>query len=77
MTHTDQPSRGAPPVQAQTPTPRHTERTSTQRGVSPGVAQQIDENLRRLYRQQVEQELPDGLQALVARLRGRNGEDRE
>lgn len=39
------------------------------RGVSPVVARQIDENLKRLYRQQVEQELPPELAALVARLR--------
>jgi len=39
------------------------------RGVSPVVARQIDENLRRLYRQLVEQDLPPELAALVARLR--------
>jgi len=33
------------------------------------VARQIDENLKRLYNQHVEQELPPELQALVARLR--------
>jgi hypothetical protein len=39
------------------------------------VARQIDENLKRLYRQQVEKDLPPELQALVAKLR--NGEGRE
>jgi hypothetical protein len=33
------------------------------------VARQIAENLKRLYRQQVEQDLPPELAALVARLR--------
>lgn len=38
-------------------------------GVAPEIARQIDENLKRLYQQQVEQELPPELQALVARLK--------
>lgn len=38
-------------------------------GVAPEIARQIDENLKRLYRQQAEQELPPELRALVARLK--------
>lgn len=38
-------------------------------GVAPEIARQIDENLKRLYQQQVDQELPAELQALVARLK--------
>ncbi|MBK5926001.1 NepR family anti-sigma factor [Rhodobaculum claviforme] len=42
-------------------------------GVSPVVARQIDENLKLLYRQRIEQDLPDDLQALVAQLRDGGG----
>jgi hypothetical protein len=38
--------------------------------VPPAVERQIDENLKRLYRQQLEDDLPDSLRALVAKLRG-------
>ena len=73
MTHTDQPSRGPRPAPSHPAAPRERARGAG-RGraasdVSPVVAQQIDENLKRLYRQQVEQGLPPELQALVARLR--------
>jgi len=75
MTHTDQPAREEelPPVPTSVPAAKATTRREGPGGVSPGVARQIDENLRRLYRQRVEQELPPELQALVARLRGENG----
>lgn len=82
MTHTDQPARRQPPPPpigdpsdslpegafdepAAPPRKRHADR----RGVSPAVARQIDENLKRLYREQVEQALPPALEALVTRLR--------
>ncbi len=38
--------------------------------VPPAVERQIDENLKRLYQQQLEDDLPDSLKALVAKLRG-------
>ena len=38
--------------------------------LTPAVEQQINENLKLLYEQQLEQELPDQLKDLVARLRG-------
>lgn len=38
--------------------------------LTPAVEQQINENLKLLYEQQLEQELPDQLKELVARLRG-------
>lgn len=41
--------------------------------IDPEIEQQIDENLRRLYSQRLEQELPDDLMALVAQLR--SGQD--
>jgi hypothetical protein len=41
----------------------------SKQGVDPEIARQIDENLKRLYQQQVELELPPELQALVDRLR--------
>lgn len=37
--------------------------------VSQAVEKQIDENLKRLYQQSLEEDLPDTLKALVARLR--------
>ena len=76
MTHMDNPSGGgrpAPPPPAQ-PQARDGRRR-TAGAVDTGVAQQIDENLKRLYRQQVAQELPPELQALVARLRETAGGD--
>ena len=66
MTHMDNPSGGERPA----PPPARPQGAARRRGtVDAGVAQQIDENLKRLYRQQVAQELPPELQALVARLR--------
>jgi len=47
-------------------------KTKASGAVSPIVARQIDENLKRLYHQQVEEDLPPALQALVARLRDGN-----
>lgn len=84
MTHTDQPSRRPPPAPSHPAAPsaraRGAGRGKAASGVSPMVAQQIDENLKRLYRQQVEQALPPELQALVSRLRDgapdRGGEGR-
>lgn len=38
--------------------------------LTPAVEQQINENLKLLYEQHFEQELPDQLKELVARLRG-------
>lgn len=78
MTHTDQPTRRYPPPPQGEPetTPpepargKASARRASARRVSPGVARQIDENLKRLYRQQVEQDLPPELEALVAQLRG-------
>lgn len=37
--------------------------------LSPAVEQQINENLRMLYEQQLQEDLPDKLKDLVARLR--------
>lgn len=37
--------------------------------VSQAVEKQIDENLKRLYQQSLEEDLPETLRALVARLR--------
>ncbi|WP_333829300.1 NepR family anti-sigma factor [Pararhodobacter sp.] len=39
------------------------------REVSQAVEKQIDENLKRLYQQSLEEDLPETLKALVARLR--------
>lgn len=44
-------------------------RTRDAQGVAPEIARQIDENLKRLYQQQVEEALPPELQALVERLK--------
>ena len=42
--------------------------------VPPAVERQIDENLRRLYQKQMEDDLPESLKALVAQLRGQGGQ---
>ncbi len=44
-------------------------RREGQRRISSAVEQQINENLKLLYERQVQEELPDNLKALVARLR--------
>jgi len=44
-------------------------RRPTSRALSQAVEKQIDENLKRLYQQSLEQDLPESLQALVAKLR--------
>lgn len=41
--------------------------------VSQAVQRQIDENLKRLYQQTLDQELPESLMSLVARLREEGG----
>lgn len=72
MTHTDSSPPGGrymPPANAAAHQPPEAEDD----GISPEIEQQIDENLRRLYRQRVEQDLPDDLLALVARLRDGEG----
>lgn len=82
MTHTDQPERRQPPMSlhgdisndpadsgcdhVSRPAPA---RRSVARSVAPAIARQIDENLKRLYREQIAQDLPPELAALVARLR--------
>jgi len=43
--------------------------------VPPAVERQIDENLRRLYQEQLEGDLPESLRELVSKLRG-EGEER-
>jgi hypothetical protein len=40
--------------------------------VPPAVERQIDENLRLLYQQQLQDDLPDSLKALVEKLRGKD-----
>lgn len=52
------------PLMKQSTTPR-----SSARRLPSAVEQQINENLKLLYEQQLEQELPDRLKELVARLR--------
>lgn len=74
MTNSNHPVRrrkAVPPKgdETQSTAPRHAKKPKTAGAVSPTVARQIDENLKRLYAQHVEQELPPDLQALVARLR--------
>ncbi|MBK5927785.1 NepR family anti-sigma factor [Rhodobaculum claviforme] len=59
MSHTDHSKRASAP--------------RSEREVSPELRRQIDENLRRLYRRSAEEALPEHLQALVARLRDRDG----
>ncbi len=51
-----------------TMTRAHTESNSA-RHLPPAVEQQINENLRMLYEQQLQQELPDQLKTLIERLR--------
>lgn len=66
----DRPGNGATREQASgSGKPGAGARKHAAQGVAPEIARQIDENLKRLYRQQAEQELPPELQALVARLK--------
>jgi hypothetical protein len=44
-------------------------RRPASREVSEAVEKQIDENLKRLYQQSLDEDLPETLKALVARLR--------
>lgn len=44
-------------------------RRPASREVSQAVEKQIDENLKRLYQQSLDEDLPETLKALVARLR--------
>lgn len=73
MTQSNQPARQRGPAvsHGDDPTSPSSRQGGRSRGnaVSATVARQIDENLKRLYNQHVEQELPPELQALVARLR--------
>lgn len=74
MTHTDSPpprGKQAPPVDAAAH--RHLEGEEDDE-IAPEVERQIDENLRLLYRQRLEQDLPDDLMALVAQLRDGEGQ---
>jgi hypothetical protein len=75
MKHTDRPARKTPPPHAEPDAALGDGTNKVRRPISAAVARQIDENLKRLYRQQVEKDLPPELQALVAKLR--NGEGRE
>jgi hypothetical protein len=50
-----------------TPPPPSSRRPASR--IAPSVEQQIDENLKKLYQRALEDELPDQLRALVARLR--------
>jgi hypothetical protein len=80
MKNTNQPARRRGPEaslgdEKQSSASRQGARSRGNGAVSPTVARQIDENLKRLYDQHVEQELPPQLQALVARLR--EGQDQE
>ena len=74
MTHTAQPPRRGEyvPTGQATP-PQEPDDDKTPDDLSPVAAHQIDENLRLLYRQRIEQELPDELRALVAQLRDGDG----
>ncbi len=72
MTHTDpSPPRGrfVPGADASS----HGADDGDEDGIAPEIEQQIDENLRTLYRQRLEQDLPDELMALVAQLRDGKG----
>jgi hypothetical protein len=69
MNHTDRPARKAPHPPSEADAPRRNHAKPGSKPVSSVVARQIDENLKRLYRQQIEQDLPPDLQALVDRLR--------
>lgn len=61
MSHTDQPDRSRMrPPPADGP------------DVAPQLRRQIDENLQRLYRESLDEELPQTLRALVERLRSRD-----
>jgi len=51
-------------------------RRPVSREVSQAVEKQIDENLKRLYQQSLDEDLPETLKALVARLRGEGNENR-
>ena len=69
MTHMD----SSPPRNRYVPRPdtsaHHEAKPEDDDAIAPEIEQQIDENLRRLYRQRLEQDLPDDLMALVAQLR--------
>lgn len=70
----DRPESAASPGESRdAPPPRPGGREAAAKGVAPEIARQIDENLKRLYQQQVEQELPPELQALVAKLKSSGG----
>jgi hypothetical protein len=45
--------------------------------VPPAVEQQINENLQRLYRSTLEEELPDNLKQLLIRLKDREKQDED
>ena len=49
------------------------DRGNGKRKLSSSVEQQINENLKLLYQQQLQEDLPDKLKALVARLRDEGG----
>ncbi len=54
----------------------HIDHQNRRRGPSdipPALQRQIDENLRRLYHDSLDEELPEALQQLVARLRAERG----
>jgi hypothetical protein len=53
----------------QTPPSRRPAPRAAKPRVSMAVERQIDENLKKLYTQSLEEELPESLRALVARLR--------
>jgi hypothetical protein len=72
MTESKKPARRRAPDQKNVPQPAASRQGNPRKpntAVSPTVARQIDENLKRLYNQHVEQDLPPDLQALIARLR--------
>ena len=68
MAQTDTPS-GRAAGADQRPDDRPPGAASASRRVSPALARQIDENLKRLYQSRVEEDLPPQLRALVAQLR--------
>lgn len=53
-------------------TEQHSNRSGPAK-LPPAVEQQINENLKLLYEQQLQQDLPDRLKDLVARLRSAEG----
>ena len=59
MSHTDHTTQSSP--------------TPGRQRMSPEMQRQIDENLRRLYRQSADEALPDRLQSLLDRLRAQDG----